>query len=66
MTWSADHLEWRRACASGACVEVAVTDTAVHMRDSTNPDREHLTFDRAVWEDFLQSIRAGEFDIPAR
>ena len=66
MPWSAERLNWRRACSGGACVEVAITGTAVHLRDSTDPDGDHLVFDRDAWAAFLHQIRAGEFDIPAR
>lgn len=66
MPWSTGRFNWRRACASGACVEVAITNSAVHMRDSTDPDGGQLVFERDVWAAFLHQIRAGEFDIPAR
>ncbi|MFD3481689.1 DUF397 domain-containing protein [Streptomyces sp. NPDC058665] len=35
------------------CVEVATTSTAVHVRDSKNPQGPRLAVDSAAWASFL-------------
>ncbi|MFS7872109.1 DUF397 domain-containing protein [Streptomyces asiaticus] len=37
----------------GQCVEVATTPTAVHIRDSKNPDGPRLHITATAWADFL-------------
>lgn len=56
-----DQRSWRRGsrCESGACVEVAITDTAVFVRHSDEPGHE-LKFSRAEWAVFLASVKEGE------
>ncbi len=48
--------EWRKSSHSsdegGACVEVAVHPSAVHVRDSKDPDGPALTFAPAAWSAF--------------
>ncbi|MFJ9037840.1 DUF397 domain-containing protein [Streptomyces sp. NPDC102406] len=50
--------DWRRSSYSssegGACVEVAAHPTAVHVRDSKNPDGPHFTVSPAAWATFLR------------
>lgn len=57
-------LIWRRSsrCGNAACVEVAQTPTAVHLRDSTQPDGPQIVLPPATFRAFLAQIRAGEFD----
>jgi len=60
------HLQWRRSrrCDSGHCVEVAVTDGQVAVRDSKNPDGPVLLFDHKEWQDFILGVKDGDFDSP--
>jgi hypothetical protein len=55
-------LEWRksRRCDSSTCVEVAMTDDGIVMRDSKDPDGPTLEFDRREWNAFLTGIRQGD------
>jgi hypothetical protein len=51
---------WRKSSYSsangGSCVEIAA-DGAVLVRDTTDRDGGTLTFDAAVWANFLNTIR---------
>jgi hypothetical protein len=53
-------LAWRRSarCDSGTCVEVATDADRVYLRNGGDPDGLVLSFDRAVWEDFLAYLKA--------
>jgi Domain of unknown function (DUF397) len=55
-------LTWAKAsrCDSGACVEVALTEAAVGVRDSTDPDGPKLWFGSTSWAAFIQDIREGQ------
>lgn len=44
----------------GACVEVAVTDAAVGVRDSKKREAGMLAVDRAAWHGFLASVQADD------
>ena len=59
-------LRWRKSSASdpGDCVEVALTDDAVYVRDSKNANDSPLSFTYAEWRAFVSGARAGEFDLP--
>ncbi|WP_447040602.1 DUF397 domain-containing protein [Streptomyces sp. DSM 118878] len=50
--------DWRKSSYSseqgGACVEVAAHPTAVHIRDSKNPDGPHFTVASETWTAFLK------------
>jgi Domain of unknown function (DUF397) len=56
--------EWLRSsyCADAACVEVAMADDEVLVRDSKNPDQA-LQFSRTEWSGFQDGIVNGEFDM---
>lgn len=56
---------WLRStrCASGNCVEVAVTDSGVLFRDSKNPQQPPAAFDHQTWREFVTAVKDGE--IPA-
>jgi hypothetical protein len=59
---------WRKSRASGDkgdCVEVAVTDGYVLVRDSKNRNGTTLRFSNAEWAAFLAGARDGEFNIPS-
>jgi hypothetical protein len=52
------HLAWFKSSYSGneggACLEVAATSGAVHVRDSKDPARAQLAFRRREWEAFVR------------
>jgi Domain of unknown function (DUF397) len=56
-----DGLNWRKASYSGSgggnCVEVADSEPAVLVRDTTNRDGSTLTFSAEAWGQFTASLR---------
>ena len=44
------------------CVEVALLDTAVAVRDSKNTKGPALVFAPAVWDAFVDGAKSGDFD----
>ena len=59
---------WRKSSRSNGnggnnCVEVAVLDTIVAIRDSKNQSGPALFFSSAEWTEFVNSAKDGEFDI---
>ena len=58
------HVEWRKSTHSvdGGCVEVAVIEGHVAVRDSKNRAGPVLTFTPIEWKSFLAGARTGEFD----
>ena len=59
---------WKKSSRSNGnggnnCVEVAFLDTAVAVRDSKNQSGPALIFSSAEWAEFVNSAKAGEFDI---
>jgi len=59
---------WKKSSRSNGnggsnCVEVAVLDTAVAVRDSKNPTGSALVFNPAAWVSFIDSAKGGEFDL---
>jgi Domain of unknown function (DUF397) len=67
---STHHLNdavWRKSSRSNGnggnnCVEVAILDTAVAVRDSKDRSGPALLFSSAEWTEFVNSAKAGEFD----
>jgi len=61
------QLHWRKSTRchdpDGDCVEVAITDSTVSLRNSTERGRE-LSITVEAWHQFLQALRSGEFDRP--
>jgi Domain of unknown function (DUF397) len=58
--------QWRKSSYSGNtgnCVEVAVTESVVGVRDSKNPDGRPLAFAPDEWLAFTAGIKAGDFDL---
>ncbi|MCT9075478.1 DUF397 domain-containing protein [Streptomyces fulvoviolaceus] len=55
---SGTTLEWFKSSYSGseggACLEVALQPTTIHIRDSKTPDTPHLTVTPATWSAFLE------------
>ncbi|MHC3472162.1 DUF397 domain-containing protein [Streptomyces sp. 7R007] len=62
------ELDWFKSSysssASGDCVEVALTPTTVHVRDSKAPQAARLTLSPATWAGFLTDIAAGRRRLP--
>jgi hypothetical protein len=56
------HHVWKKSsrCANGGCIEVAHSDNALLVRDSTDPHSPILAFGGADWTAFLAAVRAGE------
>jgi hypothetical protein len=56
---------WRKSSASGSgdCVEVALAEGFVLVRDSKKRRAHVLEFTSSEWRAFLSGVRAGEFDI---
>ena len=50
-------------CAAANCVEVALTDDSVYVRDGKNPEGPALRFDHEEWRAFRASIAAGQFSV---
>jgi hypothetical protein len=59
------NANWSKSTKSGAaghCVEVAITDEGIGVRDSKNRDGGFLEFTAPEWDAFLAGAKAGEFD----
>ncbi|WP_317891452.1 DUF397 domain-containing protein [Saccharopolyspora pogona] len=59
---------WRKSSRSGGngagqCVEVAITNAAVGVRDTKARELGHFTVDRQQWAAFTSRVKAGQFDI---
>ena len=65
LTYGATWRKSRRSNGNGGnnCVEVAITDTVIAVRDSKNPDGSALMFTPAEWTAFIGGAKDGEFDI---
>jgi Domain of unknown function (DUF397) len=55
---------WRKSTASsgGSCVEVAVADGSVLIRDSANLPGPVLSVPSSAWSVFLASLHEKDFD----
>ena len=53
------RIAWRKSTASnsGGCVEVAVVERSVLIRDSANPDGAVLRVSPTAWSAFLRHTR---------
>ncbi|MER0447496.1 DUF397 domain-containing protein [Streptomyces sp. Edi4] len=51
---------WRKSSYSGdeggACVEVATHPSAIHVRDSKDPEGPTLTLNPTTWQGFLHTL----------
>lgn len=47
---------------NGNCVEVAIFDDAVAVRDSKNPTGPALQFSAQTWSGFVAAVRDGNFE----
>lgn len=57
---------WRKSARSGNngnCVEVAITENAVGVRDTKNREGGILVFTPDEWRAFVGGVRDGEFDL---
>ncbi len=56
---------WRKSTASdsGGCVEVAVIDRSVLIRDSADPDGVMLRLKPGAWSVFLTRARTDDFGL---
>jgi Domain of unknown function (DUF397) len=56
---------WRKSTRSGAngCVEVALFDGRVAVRDSKDHQGPPLLFTPVEWKAFLDGVQDGEFDL---
>lgn len=57
-------IEWKKAaaCADAACVEVKIKTQQVRVRNSEFTQAE-LGFTYEQWREFVQMVKAGEFDL---
>jgi hypothetical protein len=57
--------EWRTStlCDLNGCVEVALLDGRVAVRDAKHRDGPVLLFTPREWEAFVGGVRGGEFDL---
>jgi hypothetical protein len=58
---------WRKSSRSNGnggnnCVEMAVLDTVIAVRDSKSPSGPALMFGPAEWGTFIDGAKNGEFD----
>ncbi|MQA26359.1 MAG: DUF397 domain-containing protein, partial [Micromonosporaceae bacterium] len=53
-----------RSVGASDCVEVALGDHRVGVRDSKDQGGPALWFPETAWADFIAAARAGEFDLP--
>ena len=49
--------------SSNGCVEVAIQDDGVAVRDSKHRNGAVLEFSHSEWEAFLRGVGEGEFDL---
>lgn len=58
-------LNWKKSvrCGTAACVEVALSDEAVYIRDAATP-AVPLTFSHGTWRLFIGGLRAGAWTRP--
>ncbi|MEU1447750.1 DUF397 domain-containing protein [Streptomyces mirabilis] len=60
---STPELDWFKSSYSSAqgdsCVEVAVTEQAIHVRDSKDLNRPHFTVDGEQWTRFVGYVIGG-------
>ena len=56
---------WRTStlCDLNGCVEVALLDNQVAVRDAKDRSGPVLVFTSGEWEAFLSGVRLGEFDL---
>jgi hypothetical protein len=58
-----DVPQWRKATRSvnnGECVEVAVREAGISVRDSKLPHGIVLSYGQGTWSAFLDSLKSGD------
>ncbi|MEV6494927.1 DUF397 domain-containing protein [Actinoplanes sp. NPDC051633] len=61
-----DHLPWKtstRSGSNGSCVEVAITDDAIYVRDTKDRSLAPHRYTKAEWAAFVGGVKDGEFDL---
>ncbi|MEU8006469.1 DUF397 domain-containing protein [Catellatospora sp. NPDC049111] len=63
MTTAKTAVSWRKSkrCDTTACIEVAMIDSNIALRDSKNPEGPVLQFTREEWDAFVAGVEAGDF-----
>jgi hypothetical protein len=62
-----DVVHWKKSShsmADGNCVEVAICDERVLIRDSKSADGACLNVPLITWREFIAGVRVGEMDGP--
>ena len=59
------HFEWRKSTYSGVngCVEVAILNDQIAIRDSKDPRGPMLLFTYSEWAAFIRGVRDGQFSL---
>ncbi|NMO57598.1 DUF397 domain-containing protein [Actinoplanes sp. TBRC 11911] len=58
--------QWRTSSRSGStgnCVEVAITEDGVAVRDTKDRTKPPHIFTRREWTAFISGVKGGEFDL---
>ncbi|MGW0981369.1 DUF397 domain-containing protein [Streptomyces xiamenensis] len=62
MSSGTTELAWFKSSYSGSegdsCVEIAITEQAIHVRDSKDTTHPPFTVSRQGWTPFVRSLRA--------
>lgn len=62
------NARWKKSTRSGSngsCVEVAITDEGVAVRDTKDRTKTPHIYTLAEWNAFIGGVKDGEFDLPA-
>jgi hypothetical protein len=58
--------KWRkssRSSTNGSCVEVRHLDAVVEVRDTKDRNGPSLRFSAKAWQDFVEAVHSGDFDL---
>lgn len=61
-----EQLNWKTSSRSGGngnCVEVAITDDAVYVRDTKDRKKAPHVYTPAEWSAFVGGVQDGEFNL---
>jgi Domain of unknown function (DUF397) len=59
----ANWFKGSRSSGNGACVEVAILDEGVALRDTKGRSEPAHVYTRAEWAAFVDGVKDGEFDL---